>query len=159
DTLILDGDYFASTLVFGPTTLVSVERIVLTAGNSYDLASDDANVAAGALLTIDGSGLGALDEILFDGSAELDGKFVLIGGGCDDTLIGGNQSDILWGGAEINFLDGNGGIDRVDYSFAAGPVDVDLSSGLANDNGMGGSDLLFDIENVTGSAFADVLVG
>src|SRR6185503_2913146 len=72
-------------------------------------------------------------------------------------------SDVLMGGGGQNFLIGNGGIDRVDYRFATGAVDVDLGAGdgfgIASDNGLGGSDQLALIENVTGSAFADTLVG
>src|SRR6185503_1337604 len=49
--------------------------------------------------------------------------------------------------------------DRVDYSGAAMAVDVHLGAGFANENGFLGTDLLLQIENVTGSAFNDLLVG
>jgi Ca2+-binding RTX toxin-like protein len=164
DTIVLAGDYFSTPLVLSPTGVTNVERILvlsdpLLAGFSYDITTDDTNVAAGEVLIVDASGLSSIEELLFDGSAETDGRFLLIGGGCDDELRGGAGDDVLIGGADFNTLDGNGGIDRVDYSLVTGPVDVDLGSGVANDNGLGGADALEEIENATGSAFADVLVG
>src|SRR5690242_10060317 len=45
DTVRLNGDYSAG-LLLGATTLLNVETIQLSAGNSYALTTDDANVAA-----------------------------------------------------------------------------------------------------------------
>src|SRR5262249_13165316 len=56
DTITLNGDYSAS-VVFLPTTMSNVETISLTAGYSYNLTPDDANVAAGAVLAVKGSTL------------------------------------------------------------------------------------------------------
>ena len=158
DTVSLQGDYLVP-LVLTATSLTDVERIVVNAGFSYDITTVDANVAAGKSLVVNGNGLGVLDLLLFDGSAESDGRFLLIGGDGDDDLTGGGADDTLIGGAGGNSLDGGGGNDLVDYSFAPGPVDVDLDAGSAADNGSGGSDTLSDIENVFGSAFNDVLTG
>ena len=47
DTLNLNGDYGAG-LTLGATTLANVENIVLAWGHSYNLTTNDGNVAAGA---------------------------------------------------------------------------------------------------------------
>src|SRR6185436_9016579 len=146
DILILEGDYSSTQLVLGATSLTGVERIVLVDNYPYDIVTDDANVAAGALLTVDGSALGEDPELHFDGSAETDGRFVLIGGGSNDELRGGAMGDILWGRGGANTLDGNGGTDRADYSLANAAVHVDLAASWASDNGMGGVDVLEEIE-------------
>jgi len=67
DTVTLSGNY-SSGLTFGSTTMVNVEKLKLTAGFSYKLTTDDANVSAGKTLVVDGSGLGAFDVLSFNGS-------------------------------------------------------------------------------------------
>ncbi|WP_430396846.1 phage head spike fiber domain-containing protein [Ferrovibrio sp.] len=78
-----------------------------------------------------------------------DGADVMDGGAGDDLLLGGPGSDTLIGGS---------GIDTVSYVGSAASVRVSLQSGL----GLGGDaegDRLSGIENITGTAFADVLAG
>jgi Ca2+-binding RTX toxin-like protein len=74
----------------------------------------------------------------------------------DDTLYGVGGNDTLTGGAGNNVLDGGPGVDTVDYSTAPGGVTVSLAAGTAS-NGHGGTDTLSSIENVTGSAFNDLI--
>ena len=159
DTIVLDGDYFTVPLVLTATSLVNVERILVRGGFSYDITTHDDTVAAGEALIVNAALLSPLEELLFDGSAETDGRFLLIGGGCNDELIGGSGDDTLIGGAGSNMLDGGGGNDVVDYGSAAGSVNAHLGAGMASANGFGGSDLLFGIENLIGSDFNDVLTG
>jgi len=105
DALGLDGDYTgAHALVFTATTLHDVGAITVNAGHSYDITTNDANVAAGALMVVDGQTLGASDTLTFNGSAETDGRFQIIGGAGDDSLTGGAGNDIIditAGGDEI----------------------------------------------------------
>jgi hypothetical protein len=117
DIVRLDGDYSAG-LTLGATTLTNVEIIQLTAGNSYNLTTVDANVAAGHALTINGTALGAGDQLTFDGSAETDGTFRIQGGAGNDTITMGAAlvaADRVDGGtgADTLVLDG-------DYSLTFG---------------------------------------
>jgi Ca2+-binding RTX toxin-like protein len=92
DTVVLNGDY-SSGLSFYSTTIVNIEAIALTKGHSYNLTTKDANVAAGQMLTIDGSQLLAGDVLTFNGSGEKDGAFTILGGQGNDLLTGGGSGD------------------------------------------------------------------
>ncbi len=83
---------------------------------------------------------------------------VLTGNAADNVIRGGSGDDRLIGGAGNNILDGGDGRDTVDYSSAAKGILVNLATGVAT-NGAGGVDLLFSIENVRGTAWADVIIG
>ncbi len=101
DAVNLSGDYTgANAVVFGAATMTNVEFLEVVAGNSYDLTTDDATVAAGQTLTVDASALSGSDTLIFNGSAETDGTFTfevndpnvlsdsqLTGGAGDDTLV------------------------------------------------------------------------
>jgi Ca2+-binding RTX toxin-like protein len=94
DTVYLNGNYTgAHAMTFNATTMVHVEKIVLAAGHSYTLTTDDATVAACKTLTIDGSALTGSNVLTFNGSAETDGKFVIISGHGADNLTGGAGAD------------------------------------------------------------------
>lgn len=82
----------------------------------------------------------------------------LRGGSGSEVLLGLNGNDLLVGGAGNDLMDGGGGIDRADYSDSIGGVFVDLLFNAAND-GMGGTDTLFNIEDVVGTSFNDTLFG
>ncbi|CAO4163445.1 DUF642 domain-containing protein [Methylorubrum populi] len=84
------------------------------------------------------------DSLTGDGNAN-----VLSGGAGDDTLAGGGGADTLDGGA---------GLDTADYSTSGLAVAVNLMAGTGS-GGSADGDVLIAIENVTGSAFADVLTG
>ncbi|MGK9171289.1 hypothetical protein KXR53_33670 [Inquilinus limosus] len=73
----------------------------------------------------------------------------LDGSGGDDTLIGGIGADELIGGR---------GSDTASYALATAGVAVSLSTGTGT-QGEAAGDTLTGIENLTGSAFADVLEG
>ena len=75
------------------------------------------------------------------------------------SLTGSAFSDTLAGDSGANTLTGGGGNDRADYSSAPSGVTVDLSNSGAQNTGGAGSDTLSSIEDVTGSAFNDVLTG
>lgn len=148
DTINLSGNYSAG-IVFGASTITNVEVITLSAGNSYTLTTNDGNVASGQTLKIDGSTLGSASELTFNGAAETNGKFILLGGAGDDTLTGGHGNDTINGGA---------GNDTVDYSNDTAGVSVNLNTGVATGSAIG-TDSLVSIENVAGGSGNDTLTG
>ncbi|MFN0265364.1 calcium-binding protein, partial [Tepidamorphus sp. 3E244] len=77
------------------------------------------------------------------------GANVLTGGAGNDTLAGLGGADTLIGGADI---------DTADYSASASGVSVNLATNV-HSGGDAAGDSLSGIENVTGSAFGDVLTG
>lgn len=133
DTLALQGIY--SNFTFGE--LLGVEVLLLLPGNDtrfadlqgaaleYDLATGDANLAAGATLTVQATTLRSDEDLIFDGSAETDGNFRIFAGTGVDLLIGGGGRDGFFFGNDRNFdaddrIDGGAGIDslalRGDYA-------------------------------------------
>jgi Ca2+-binding RTX toxin-like protein len=93
DAVVLDGDY-AAGLVLSATTLKGIETMVLNAGNSYDITTNDAMVVAGDIFTVRLAGnWGPGDNLTFDGSAETDGSFRFTGGQGTDTITGGAGVD------------------------------------------------------------------
>ena len=106
----------------------------------------------------------------------------LQGEGGNDILVGGDGNDILVGGRGNDTLDGGAGVDEADYSASPNGVFVNMSlytftgnvglsdgnvvnvtvpAGFARDGhgGVGGTDTLVSIENLSGSGFRDFLVG
>ena len=124
---------------------------------------DDGGADAGEAYVIFGRGptasvtrIGSATDQTIHGSAFDD---YLDGDGGDDILLGNAGNDVLVGGAGSNTLDGADGIDTADYSAATGGVNANLGTQQTTDNGQGGTDQLDEIENLIGSAFADVLTG
>ena len=62
------------------------------------------------------------------------------------------------GGVGADTLDGGAGLDTADYSTAGSGILVNLDSGFTS-RGEAAGDTLISIENVTGSAFDDIIVG
>lgn len=102
---------------------------------------------------------------------------MLVGSSFDDTLGGSSRSNTLWGGAGDDVLNGGGGrdqlyggagndrlnggadLDTAHYDDATQGVTVDLSITRAQDTVGAGTDTLVNIENLSGSQFADTLTG
>ena len=124
DTVNLDGNYSAG-VTFAAATFKNIEVLQLTGGHSYKLTSNDANLAAGDTLTVDGSSLLAGDVLTFNGSFETNGHFIFKSGLGADKLTGGAAAD------------------RFDYSAAA------QSTGTHYDT-VGGFDFDLDQFNVPG---------
>lgn len=85
------------------------------------------------------------------------GNDTLKGGGGADLLYGGNGDDTLKGGGGNDLLEGGAGVDTAAYNDATAGCWVSLLSGSSN--GGGGNDTIVNVENVTGSAYGDTLVG
>ncbi len=89
-----------------------------------------------------------------------DGNDILYGGDGDDDMSGQNDDDILNGGAGDDILNGNQGIDTADYSDNTTRVFINLAQDKADDDDDTIiDDTLLNIENATGSAFDDEIIG
>lgn len=98
---------------------------------------------------------GGISDDSLDGG---DGNDNLTGLAGNDAIVGGNGNDVLRGGLGNDLLNGGAGIDTASYSEAASGVIVNLtvsSAQITNE----GADTLVGIENITGSAFGDILTG
>ncbi|MGO4832234.1 beta strand repeat-containing protein, partial [Rhizobiaceae sp. 2RAB30] len=135
---------------------------VLVGAAGVDTADYSASAAGVAVDLSAGTGVGgdAEGDTLTDveniiGSAQADR---LTGAATANVLTGGNGDDILAGLGGADALVGGAGIDLADYSASASGVTVDLGTGTGS-GGDAAGDTLTDIENVTGSALADTLIG
>jgi Ca2+-binding RTX toxin-like protein len=99
DTLAFTGDYSASGIHLGANVSnielvdVSTEEIGATT-----VTTDDALVAAGQTLTVDARGmipLSSFDGLIFDGSAETDGRFIIFGTRYNDHIDDGAGNDVI----------------------------------------------------------------
>ncbi|HEY0324658.1 MAG TPA: hypothetical protein VGC46_01605, partial [Allosphingosinicella sp.] len=127
DHLGLRGDYTGgNAVVLTATSMTGIEVIVVLSGEdvrfgpaigpcSYDITMHDANVLAGQRMIIDAATLRPTESLTFDGSAESDGSFRIVGGGCDDFLIGSQNDDLITGALGADILAGGGGNDRFIY--------------------------------------------
>lgn len=99
------------------------------------------------------SGLGGNDTL--NGSG---GDDSLSGGTGDDVLNGGEGQDQLTGGSGNDTIDGGDGVDSVQLQGVAGVgVTLNLATGVST--GGDGVDTIRNVENVTGSSYADVITG
>ncbi|WP_157216611.1 calcium-binding protein [Flavisphingomonas formosensis] len=136
----LDGGLGIDTASYATATgAVRVSLAIATAQSTISAGTD-------TLHGIENLTGGAYDDQL-TGDAN---NNVLTGNAGNDTLVGGLGDDTLNGGA---------GLDMASYASAATAVTVNLSLAGAQATGGGGNDTLISIENVTGSAYGDVLTG
>ena len=87
------------------------------------------------------------------------GADTLSGGGGADTLMGAAGDDRLAGGAQADQLDGGIGTDTAAYAQSAAAVMVSLAGQGSGQGGDAAGDTYQSIENLVGSAMADVLTG
>jgi Ca2+-binding RTX toxin-like protein len=118
DELDLAGDYSAG-LVFKASTVVNVETIFMSSGDSYKLIMNDANVAAGQSMSLNGDFLSNTDTLHADASAETNGSYYIGGGSGDDTLIGGQAGNTLYGGLGQDKITAGLGADVFKYLYVA----------------------------------------
>jgi Ca2+-binding RTX toxin-like protein len=114
--IILSGDYSAGVML--ETGTRGVESIELLAGNSYNLVAPDALVRAGEVLNVSAATLGPDDHFQFDGSAESDGSYFILGSDGDDIIIGGAGADRFYGLDGADAMAGGGGSDIFIYGDA-----------------------------------------
>jgi trimeric autotransporter adhesin len=169
---ILIGDLTENTLVGGAGDDVLADALgvgadALDGGEGNDTASyADASIVSGGVkvdLAIGGPQSpqrgGAADTLIsienLIGSWASD---VLKGDGGANRLMGSEGGDILMGRGGDDILDGGNGFDMASYAEASAGVTVDLAIAGPQSTGEG-TDTLISIEDVTGSAFADTLMG
>ncbi|MFA4952243.1 M10 family metallopeptidase C-terminal domain-containing protein, partial [Brevundimonas sp.] len=146
----------------GTDTLTSIERlqfadgtlIVGAGGGQFFGGTPGNDTTNGTAFADELFGQGGNDTLNGNGGDDL-----IFGGAGTDTLNGNDGNDRLVGGAGNDTLNGGAGIDTADYSSAAAGVTAQLNIGSASNDGDGGSDTFSGIENLTGSAFNDVLLG
>jgi len=94
------------------------------------------------------------DVLTGDGGAN-----VINGAGGNDTISSGAGDDTVLGGTGNDTMNGAAGTDTVDYSSATAGVTVSLAISAAQNTVGAGTDTLQNFENLTGSAFNDILTG
>lgn len=151
----------------GPVTRTDDEGMVYVGGTgvTFDVRDLPSGVSRGNAFEVVSLGTSGNDVLTavqaarpyyFNGGM---GNDTITGGTANDFLVGGGGDDVLSGGAGNNSYIGGMGIDTVNYSLATGAIYIDLIGSVSN-NGFGGQDtFLGGIENVTGSAQSDIIIG
>ncbi len=131
----------------------TIEQAVGGGGDDRLIGNAVANLLAGmgGVDRLEGGGGG--DTL--QGGAQAD---VLYGEAGDDTLEGGAGPDILFGGPGADRLEGGDGADWARFAFATAGVALNLRDGTGT-GGKAAGDTYFDIENLSGSDWADDLTG
>jgi len=163
----LTGNQFANVLTGGDGNDVlngGTGNDTLAGGDGIDTASY-ANAAGAVRANLT---LATAQSTISAGSDTLSGIENLTGGAYDDQLTGdaGNNilignagNDLLVGGAGDDTLNGGAGSDTANYANAAAGVTISLALTTAQNTGGAGTDTFLSIENVTGSAYDDVITG
>jgi Ca2+-binding RTX toxin-like protein len=86
------------------------------------------------------------------------GNDVVQGSAQADEIRGGDGADWIEGGAGADVMDGGAGVDWLSYLNSGAGVRVDLVAGVCS-GGDAQGDRITNLENVTGSHKADVLIG
>ncbi|MGH0282511.1 calcium-binding protein [Sinorhizobium meliloti] len=126
---------------------------IVAAAQTYS-TSDDLGVIVEVLKGNDTIAGGNLADILY----AFDGNDVINGNGGNDLLYGYAGNDTIIGGAGGDRIDGGGGNDTASYVTASGGVLASLIAPATN-TGHASGDSYYNIENVIGSGYGDILVG
>jgi Ca2+-binding RTX toxin-like protein len=161
DQIGLQGNYSGpNALVMGANTIANIEAIVLLGNFSYQITTDDGNVAAGGVLKVQATQLTAGNSLVFNGAAETDGSFLVFGSNGNDALTGGQGNDGFYvGPGQFTGADiVNGGAGTNDQLGLDGDYTITLASNVTNVevlallSGPAGTPNHFDI--TSGDAFA-----
>lgn len=113
----------------------------------------------------------AASTVIADGLAGSDRAFGienLIGGAFNDTLAGDDGDNTLFGGGGDDlllarggndFLDGGAGSDVADYSALTVGITINIGPTITVFDGLGGTELLINMEGILASSADDLLVG
>jgi Ca2+-binding RTX toxin-like protein len=155
DTAVFSGSAPSTITVSGGTVTVNGPDGVDTLTGIERLRFGDLDLLVSAL-PAGNTTVGSSNADTFNGATTGDRIY---GFGGADTLNGDAGDDILLGGAGNDALNGGSGSDTADYSSAAAGVTARIDTQTAYNDGDGGTDAFTSIENLTGSAFNDLLVG
>ena len=122
-------------------------RIESVTGSQYN----DTIIGTGGHNDLDGQGG---NDKIYAG----DGMDTLHGGDGNDYLFGEGDNDTIYGDNGADYIDGGSGRDLVDYSQSTAGVNVNLNRTMQY-GGFAEGDQLYNVENITGSQYRDVLVG
>jgi hypothetical protein len=131
DSVFFFGAY--ADFVITAAMMSNVEILNPAGEFGYDLTTEDGVVAAGANLTVDADGSRAA-SLIFDGSAETDGTFALLGTEGADTLTGGALDDVIDGRRSGDILTGRGGADELTCG-TGGATNTLVYAGAADSTG------------------------
>ena len=164
----IDGGAGIDTVSYSTATDGPVE-INLRLGFADELNADGSEIVSFDRLTNIENANGSVFADVITGTdgdnvlQGLGGDDFIDGGAGNDVLLGGNDNDLLRGGAGNNTLDGGAGIDTASYTTASDSVLVVLGSADGLTDGTAdsadGTDTIRAVENVSGSAFDDVIFG
>jgi Ca2+-binding RTX toxin-like protein len=144
--ITLTNQFYSS----GATTYgYGMERIQFSDGVVWTKAEILAKMAV--------NGTAAIDSLT--GTAHNENFFGLAG---NDTIDGGYGDDRIDGGAGADTINGSFGVDTMSYLTAAQAVTVNLALTTAQIGTVGADqvgDIISNVENIEGSAFADTLTG
>ena len=127
DTVTLTGNTpFAASNYFD--NVKNIETITLGNTNTLiNIVTQDALVAAAATLTLSTRNTGGM---IFNGSAELDGKFSITSTGTsNDTITGGAGADNILAGLGTDILSGGAGNDFFTFASVTGLTNADSVDG------------------------------
>jgi Ca2+-binding RTX toxin-like protein len=147
DVVELSGNYF-SHIDFDAATITNVETVKLDDGY-YDIASNDANVASGATLTVDASAVTNFVE--WDGSSAILGAFHFVAGTGTNRFLGGSGNDVFDLSQGTGFLEGGAGND----TFNVGANLLNYATSVDNIVGGSGDDTL----NIDGGYTGTISIG
>ena len=121
---------------------------------------DDVYVLQGADTVLENADEG-IDEVQTGGSYGVAANVenVRITGTANVNISGNGLDNTMFANIGNNVLNGAGGVDTVSYVQAGAAVTVNLATAVAQATGGSGTDTLASIENLTGSAYDDVLLG
>jgi Ca2+-binding RTX toxin-like protein len=119
--------------------------------NAGDLVIESSDLAAGG----NDTALAYYGGYVLTANVE-NGRIMFAGSG---GIAGNAGNNVLYAGPGSNVITGGLGQDTASYLYAMGPINADLATADAQATGGSGSDSFVGIENLTGSAFNDSLIG
>ena len=141
---------YGDVVIYGAT---GNDKLWLSSGNDQIFGgegNDEIYSGAGDDKINGGSG----DDVIYAGF----GNDSIEGGGGSNQLFGEDGDDIFIAGAGIDAIDGGSGSDTISYVNSNANITVNLATNLLF-GGDATNDNISSIENITGSAFNDNLIG
>lgn len=146
----------------GNDALTNSGTITATGGSAVNMGDGDDTVTLEAGFAVEGDILlGAGNDVLTTAAGAGQAALRVEGGAGDDRITAGSGDDVLVGGAGADRIEGGMGTDTASYAGSATGVEVWLSVGgqPLSRGGDAEGDMLVSIENLDGSAQADILAG